>query len=71
VGLLNSVPVLGRKEKDLVPIKGMVTLPTDEIKGCAFAARCPHVMPICREQTPVLNEIRPGHQAACWLHEDV
>ncbi|MBZ0301264.1 MAG: ABC transporter ATP-binding protein [Anaerolineae bacterium] len=70
VGLLNSVPVLGRKgQKDLVPIKGMVPLPTEHIRGCAFAARCPHVMKICREQEPELREVRLNHQAACWLHE--
>ena len=71
VGLLNSVPVLGRKNKDLVPIEGMVPMPTEEIRGCAFAPRCPHAMRICTEQTPVLNDVHPGHQVACWLHEDV
>lgn len=69
-GLLNSIPVIGRKEKNLVPIKGMVPLPTEEIRGCAFADRCPHVMKICREQEPVLRDIQPGHQTACWLYED-
>src|SRR5581483_4298981 len=40
VGLLNSVPVLGRKgQKVLVPIKGMVPTPTEKIRGCAFAPR--------------------------------
>jgi oligopeptide transport system ATP-binding protein len=69
VGLLNSVPVLGRKgQKQLEPIKGMVPTPTDEIQGCAFAPRCPHVMPICHEKTPELREISPGHKEACWLH---
>jgi oligopeptide transport system ATP-binding protein len=69
VGLLNSVPVLGRKSKqNLIPIKGMVPMPTDAIKGCAFAPRCPHAMKICREQEPILRELQPGHQAACWLH---
>lgn len=71
-GLLNSVPVLGKKgEKPLIPIKGMVPLPTEEIRGCAFAPRCPHAMKICTEQTPELREVQPGHLAACWLHEDV
>jgi oligopeptide transport system ATP-binding protein len=69
VGLLNSVPVLGKKSrKQLVPIRGMVPSPTETIVGCAFAARCPHVMPVCREETPVLREVRPGHHVACWLH---
>jgi peptide/nickel transport system ATP-binding protein/oligopeptide transport system ATP-binding protein len=68
-GLLHSVPVLGRKGKQvLVPIKGMVPSPTEAIKGCPFALRCPHVMDICRDRLPPLEEIAPGHQAACWLH---
>ena len=71
VGLLNSVPVLGRKgHQDLVPIKGMVPTPTEEIRGCAFAPRCPSVMKICHEQTPILRDARSGHQTACWLYGD-
>jgi peptide/nickel transport system ATP-binding protein/oligopeptide transport system ATP-binding protein len=69
IGLLNSVPVLGRKgKKVLVPIKGMVPTPTDVIPGCAFAPRCPRAMTICGEQQPVLRTIQSGHQAACWLY---
>jgi oligopeptide/dipeptide ABC transporter ATP-binding protein len=69
VGLLNSIPVLGKKSrKRLVPIRGMVPSPTEKIRGCAFAARCPHVMPVCREEMPPLREVQPGHQVACWLH---
>ncbi|MDQ3249103.1 MAG: ABC transporter ATP-binding protein [Chloroflexota bacterium] len=69
VGLLNSVPVLGRKKDKLEPIKGMVPGAGEKIIGCAFAARCPHTMQICLEKEPPLGEIQPGHQAACWLHE--
>jgi peptide/nickel transport system ATP-binding protein/oligopeptide transport system ATP-binding protein len=69
VGLLNSVPVLGKKaRKKLVPIRGMVPNPTETIRGCPFAARCPHVMAVCREEMPPLREVRSGHQAACWLY---
>jgi peptide/nickel transport system ATP-binding protein/oligopeptide transport system ATP-binding protein len=68
-GLLNSVPVLGKKgRKQLVPIKGMVPSPIANIRGCPFAPRCPYVMNICREEYPALEEVRPGHQVACWLH---
>ncbi|MCS6848525.1 MAG: ABC transporter ATP-binding protein [Anaerolineae bacterium] len=70
-GLLKSVPVLGRKGKQaLVPIKGMVPSPTEAIRGCPFAERCPHVMDICRERAPALTEVAPGHLAACWLHSN-
>ncbi len=70
IGLLNSVPVLGKKgEKNLVPIKGMVPMPTAVIRGCPFAPRCPQAMKICYEQQPTLNEVSPKHQTACWLYE--
>ncbi len=67
VGLLNSVPVFGRGgEKVLVPIEGMVPTPTEEIRGCAFAPRCPRAKDICTTQEPPLREVEPGHYAACW-----
>ncbi|RME66482.1 MAG: ABC transporter ATP-binding protein [Caldilineae bacterium] len=70
IGLLNSVPVLGRKDrKRLVPIEGMVPSPTEDIQGCAFASRCRDVMDICRQKQPPFKEVEPGHFAACWLHE--
>jgi peptide/nickel transport system ATP-binding protein/oligopeptide transport system ATP-binding protein len=68
-GLLASVPVLGQKEKLLVPISGMVPSASAEIRGCAFADRCPHRMSICTEKTPELRGVAPGHVAACWLHQ--
>lgn len=69
VGLLNSVPVLGRKGRQgLIPIKGMVPTPTEALPGCAFAPRCPRAMPVCTEARPLLRTIQPGHQTACWLY---
>jgi peptide/nickel transport system ATP-binding protein/oligopeptide transport system ATP-binding protein len=71
VGLLNSVPVLGRKgKKILVPIKGMVPPATEKIVGCAFEPRCPRAMKICREQQPELLTPQSGHHVACWLYGD-
>ncbi len=68
-GLLNSVPVFGKKgQKVLVPIEGMVPSPTEDIRGCAFADRCPQVMKVCRDHVPELSEIESGHQTACWLY---
>lgn len=67
-GLLDSIPVFGRKgEKVLVPIKGMVPTPSEDIQGCAFAPRCPHAMQHCVEEIPPLKEVEPDHKAACWL----
>jgi peptide/nickel transport system ATP-binding protein/oligopeptide transport system ATP-binding protein len=70
VGLLSSVPVFGRKKdkRVLVPIKGMVPSPTEDIVGCAFAPRCPRAMEICGQEHPALQEITPGHLVSCWLY---
>jgi oligopeptide transport system ATP-binding protein len=70
-GLLNSVPVLGRKgKKVLVPIQGMVPTPTEVIPGCAFVERCPQAMDVCHNQRPELVEIKPGHLVSCWLYSE-
>jgi oligopeptide transport system ATP-binding protein len=69
-GLLKSVPVLGRKASELVPIEGMVPSPIDKIDGCAFATRCPKAFDRCWKEDPALHEVRPNHLVACWLHHD-
>ncbi|MEA3336258.1 MAG: ABC transporter ATP-binding protein [Chloroflexota bacterium] len=67
-GLLNSVPVFGRKErKKLIPIEGMVPSPTEQIVGCAFAPRCPLAEEICHREEPELKQVAPGHLVACWV----
>jgi oligopeptide/dipeptide ABC transporter ATP-binding protein len=71
VGLLNSVPVLGRKgKKVLVPIPGMVPTPTQIIPGCPFEPRCERAMKICCEQQPSLIEYQPGRLVSCWLYQE-
>lgn len=70
VGLLESIPVLGRRKEILVPIEGIVPNATAEIAGCAFADRCPHVMAKCREHLPVPSRVDGEHTVVCWLHSD-
>lgn len=70
VGLIQSIPVLGQRKEILIPIKGIVPNATDEIKGCAFADRCPHVMEKCRQHLPTTKTVEGEHQVACWLYDD-
>ncbi len=65
VGLIDSIPRIGRKTR-LVPIKGSVPDPLEKIVGCSFYARCPHAMPQCREEPPLV-QVEPGHAVKCWL----
>jgi peptide/nickel transport system ATP-binding protein len=38
--------------------------------GCRFADRCPHVMTVCREQSPPWREVDGGHVVRChWQGE--
>lgn len=37
---------------------------------CAFADRCPYVMPICTQQRPPLYQLHDDQAAACFLHEE-
>jgi peptide/nickel transport system ATP-binding protein len=37
--------------------------------ACRFADRCPHAMPICRQQAPPLFRLDPNRAAACFIYE--
>ncbi len=66
-GLLASMPRMGLGGgQRLREIPGVVPPLNDLPKGCAFAPRCPAVLPKCRDAVPPLEAKRPGHAAACW-----
>jgi oligopeptide/dipeptide ABC transporter ATP-binding protein len=69
-GLLKCLPRLDAEESELFTIRGMVPGPFDAVSGCAYHTRCRYVKPICREHTPVLEDVAPSHQAACWQNRD-
>jgi len=69
VGLLNSIPRMDTQSKYLTPIRGSVCNMMDPPKGCKFNPRCDHAMDICRQVTPEMKEVAPGHFAACHLHD--
>ncbi|MDY1038728.1 ABC transporter ATP-binding protein [Lelliottia sp. CFBP8978] len=48
-------------------LRGEIPGPTSTLPGCKFCSRCPHAMPVCQAQESVMQEISPGHFAACWL----
>jgi len=69
--LLSAVPIpkasaRGRKR---VILTGDVPSPINPPPGCHFHARCPYAMARCKVDVPALREVRPGHLAACHLHD--
>jgi peptide/nickel transport system ATP-binding protein len=66
IGLMGSVPSLGRRQGRLATIRGMVPPPELMPKGCRFTPRCPFADGHCANDLPPLIEIKPGHKARCW-----
>jgi peptide/nickel transport system ATP-binding protein len=67
--LLAEIPNIARRKRTFRPIKGEIPSPLDPPSGCAFHPRCPHAMPICRTETPVLAPIAPNRHSACHLNQ--
>ncbi|MFT6068364.1 MAG: oligopeptide/dipeptide ABC transporter ATP-binding protein [Bacteriovoracaceae bacterium] len=71
-GLMESIPSFdstsGAAKGRLPTIEGMVPSLFDLPDGCNFQDRCKNVTDKCRgsEGEPVLREISPGHDAACF-----
>ncbi|MDZ7670463.1 MAG: oligopeptide/dipeptide ABC transporter ATP-binding protein [Gammaproteobacteria bacterium] len=51
-------------------ITGEIPSPVDIKPGCRFAGRCPYVMDVCREETPLLEPVdgNPERLVACHLY---
>ena len=67
--LLKQVPRLETRRTKFLPIVGEIPSPLSPPPGCHFHPRCPHAMPRCREEAPLLKEIVAGHLSACHLND--
>jgi oligopeptide/dipeptide ABC transporter ATP-binding protein len=52
-----------------VELTGDIPSALDIPSGCRFRTRCPHAMPVCDGEVPLLEEVAPGHFAACYLSD--
>jgi len=67
--LLSAVPIADPQieaTRQRIILKGDVPSPINPPEGCRFASRCPFADERCRKETPELNEVEPGHLAACF-----
>jgi len=67
IGLLTSIPVLGRgqKRRRLQTIPGVVPSLFDLPQGCLFSDRCPDVFDDCRQVKPPLVDLADGQSVRC------
>ena len=68
-GLIQSVPVLGRRAERLFSIEGMPPSLINPPAGCRFAPRCKQAIAKCREEYPPEIQLEKDHLVSCWLYE--
>ncbi|MBV9827015.1 MAG: ABC transporter ATP-binding protein [Alphaproteobacteria bacterium] len=68
--LLSAVPVPDPDAaKKRIILRGDVPSPINPPSGCRFRTRCPYAFDRCTTEEPQLQEVRPGHRAACHLRD--
>jgi oligopeptide/dipeptide ABC transporter ATP-binding protein len=68
MGLIKSVPVLGRRADRLDSIDGQPPSLLDPPPGCRFSARCTKAKKICFESYPPEISLEEDHKVSCWLY---
>jgi len=64
--LMSAVPQPDpRLRSRRIVLEGEVADPANPPSGCSFHPRCRYAIERCREETPVLGEVEPGHFASC------
>ena len=60
--LLSSAPTPDpRAKRKHVPLEGEVPDPANPPSGCYFHPRCQYAKDLCKTETPLLRETKPGH----------
>lgn len=66
--LLSAIPIPDpdiQRTRKRIMLEGDVPSPINPKEGCRFVERCPMAKDLCRKETPVFEEKRPNHFAAC------
>jgi peptide/nickel transport system ATP-binding protein len=67
--LLRTFPSVRGDATELASIPGSPPSLSNPPGGCRFHPRCERAVDVCRERSPELLELEPGHRAACHLAE--
>ena len=70
--LMSSVPKPDpRLRSDRIVLQGEVADPANPPPGCYFHPRCRYAIDVCREKTPVQEEITPKHFVSCHRAKEI
>lgn len=71
--LLNALPVPDPELARARRVEGLEKYREGDpaMSGCSYANRCPFAEKSCRETTPALVEVSPGHRSACSLSDRI
>jgi oligopeptide transport system ATP-binding protein len=69
--LLESIPRLDRKGRQLNVIPGLPPSLTDLPRGCSFHPRCPYARQICSQDEPPAYQVAPHRIANCHFVREV
>lgn len=65
--LLSAIPMIGKRDRERIILKGDIPSPVNPPSGCRFHTRCPYATEQCKTQEPELNCLGDEHKAACHL----
>ena len=70
--LLSAVPKPDpRLRTQRIPLEGEVADPAHPPPGCYFHPRCRYAVERCKQETPQLREVEPGHFVSCHRAEEI
>ncbi|NLB91629.1 MAG: ABC transporter ATP-binding protein [Clostridiales bacterium] len=69
-GLMESKPVITKKQERLYSIPGSVPNPVNLPDYCYFKDRCDARFQACEKEYPPVYQLSPTHTATCYLYEE-
>jgi oligopeptide transport system ATP-binding protein len=63
-----ALPAHPDDKREKMVLTGEVPSALNPPPGCHFHPRCPHAMPLCRQEAPVRKEVAARHAVACHLY---
>ena len=70
--LLSAVPKPDPRLQDAqIILSGEVANPADPPSGCYFHPRCKYAKDRCKQESPELREVLPGHYVSCHFAEEL